>query len=204
MEDYFYSYLQVAKLEKYYPNFVKSGITRSNLLTNLKTIDYYNLGIKENRDQKKLFQLIDIIRNLDSEEHSGTKDTMTSSAVQQRQILRIPSQSPSSGYASQQSSHQVVSPEDIYRSLTGRNTQQTTHKNSPKPEFQRYVRTLRTFNYRSCLIPSLMCSLTPASHCEVFIRNLSPSKNAQRGQSSEMAKLIFLFSSNFQKFYVIF
>ena len=77
MEDFFYSYLKVANLEQYYPNFLESGITCSNLLTNLKTRDYYSLGIKENKDQRKLFQLIDIIRDLDTSE-TETDVKMTS------------------------------------------------------------------------------------------------------------------------------
>ena len=77
MEDFFYSYLKVANLEQYYQNFLQSGITRSNLLTNLKTRDYYSLGIKENKDQRKLFQLIDIIRDLDTSE-AETEAKMTS------------------------------------------------------------------------------------------------------------------------------
>ena len=134
MEDYFYSYLQVAKLEKYYPNFVKSGITHSSSLTNLKTIDYYNLGIKENRDQKKLFQLIDIIRNLDpSEEVSSqedarkSEDKMSSPALQQKPVIRV-----SSGSSNSPSS--LASPAEMYRKLTGRDQ---TKSPSPRIEIQR-------------------------------------------------------------------
>ena len=137
MEDYFYSYLQVAKLEKYYPNFVQSGITHSSLLTNLKTRDYYSLGIRENRDQKKLFQLIDIIRGLDSsEEHSKVRQLMSSSAVvhqtphqrQRQSTAHLSMDTAVDQPNSPRNMPQLRSPEEMYKRLTSKSNPASHYK----------------------------------------------------------------------------
>ena len=142
MEDFFYSYLKVANLEQYYPNFLESGITCSNLLTNLKTRDYYSLGIKENKDQRKLFQLIDIIRDLDTSE-SENQSKMTS--LMAARYVNLPpnnNERPESPL-----SRGPASPQDFYRSFTGKAGVPQTH--APKAALQRLDNLICRHN--SCL-----------------------------------------------------
>ncbi|XP_077988634.1 kinesin-like protein KIF24 [Glandiceps talaboti] len=64
MANCLYECLREAGLEQYYPNFEASGITRSEGLTALTMQEYSDYGIDDMDDRKRLFQLIQIIKNV--------------------------------------------------------------------------------------------------------------------------------------------
>ncbi|XP_078265900.1 kinesin-like protein KIF24 [Rhinoraja longicauda] len=69
MSSCLYECLREARLQQYYTNFTAMGIFKSQELAKLTINDYSLFGIHNLQDQKRLFQLIQIIKAVQEEEH---------------------------------------------------------------------------------------------------------------------------------------
>ncbi|XP_067840844.1 kinesin-like protein KIF24 [Heptranchias perlo] len=75
MSSCLYECLCEAGLEQYYTQFTAMGFLKSQELVKLTMNDYSVLGIHNMHDQKRLFQLIQIIKAVQEEEHGASENT---------------------------------------------------------------------------------------------------------------------------------
>ncbi|XP_067907550.1 kinesin-like protein KIF24 [Heterodontus francisci] len=75
MSSCLYECLCEAGLEQYYTHFTAMGFLKSQELVKLTESDYSALGIHNMQDQKRLFQLIQIIKAVQEEEHGAIAST---------------------------------------------------------------------------------------------------------------------------------
>ncbi|XP_043543449.1 kinesin-like protein KIF24 isoform X1 [Chiloscyllium plagiosum] len=75
MSSCLYECLREAGLEQYYTHFTAMGFLKSQDLVKLTMNDYSVLGMHSMRDQKRLFQLIQIIKAVQNEDHDASAST---------------------------------------------------------------------------------------------------------------------------------